>query len=63
MLGIIIDTFGALKDLLTAKIEDVTQNCFICGINREKLDKSGEGKQGFFTHIKVKKESIYGLYS
>mmetsp|Transcript_20239 Transcript_20239/g.17448 ORF Transcript_20239/g.17448 Transcript_20239/m.17448 type:complete len:85 (+) Transcript_20239:2051-2305(+) len=30
----------------------MTQNCFICGINRERLDKNSEGKQGFYTHIK-----------
>lgn len=34
---------------------DETQLCFICGMNREKLDKSSDSKHGFYSHIKVKK--------
>jgi len=41
--GVIIDTFGALKDALHAKEEDMIKYCFICGIHRDRLDKSGEG--------------------
>lgn len=50
--GIIIDTFGDLREKLKEKEEDMEQFCFICGIDREKLDKSGEGQQGYLTHIK-----------
>ena len=51
--GIIIDKFGALKDILQFKTEDMTQYCYICGIDREKLDKSSHNKQYYNTHIKV----------
>jgi len=50
--GIIIDKFGDLKEILQFKMEDMTQFCYICGIDREKLDKSSSSKQYFDTHIK-----------
>ena len=34
------------------KVKNLTEFCFICGIEREKLDKSA--KYGYFSHIKVK---------
>lgn len=49
--GIIIDTFGALKDEMLEKERNLTDYCFICGIEREKLDKSS--KHGYYSHIKV----------
>ena len=38
--GIIIDTFGSLKEVAQEKEEILEQNCFICNIEREKLDKA-----------------------
>ena len=38
--GIIINTFTKLRGKLQKKIDDQTYICFICGIDREKLDKS-----------------------
>ena len=38
--GIIIDTFGALKDNMMETERNLTEYCFICGIEKEKLDKS-----------------------
>lgn len=32
----------------------MTYNCFVCGINRERLDKNSEGKKDFLTHITVR---------
>jgi hypothetical protein len=52
--GIIIDTYQSLKEELSNKIHDEKHFCFICGIYREKLDKSSDSDQGFFYHIKVK---------
>ena len=48
--GIIIDTFGSRKDAYHEKEEDIKRVCFICGINRDKLERSTDG---FFKHIKV----------
>lgn len=48
--GIIIDTFGSLKDKMLEKKSFLTEYCFICGIETEKLDKSSE--YGCYSHIK-----------
>ena len=50
--GVIIDTFAALKDQLFLREEDEEHRCFICGIDREKLDKNCGNKNGYFGHIK-----------
>lgn len=42
LLGIIIDSFGSFRDKLSKKISDQTKCCFICGIIREKLDKTND---------------------
>ncbi|CAD8074919.1 unnamed protein product [Paramecium sonneborni] len=48
--GIIIDTFGALKDEMLEKQSNLEDYCFICGIQSEKLDKSTQ--YGHYSHIK-----------
>jgi len=50
--GIIIDTFGSLREELQAKLNDQEMICFICGIDMEKLDKSSDSDKGFSFHIK-----------
>ncbi|EGR33562.1 MIR domain protein [Ichthyophthirius multifiliis] len=50
--GIIIDKFKELKDKLDSKIIDENKYCFICGLDRQTLDKGSE-QGGFFYHIKV----------
>lgn len=47
--GLIIDEFAALKEKLFFKIRDMRNVCFVCGINREKLDKTATG---FKNHYK-----------
>ena len=32
--GIIIDTFGSLREIDMARNEDIQERCFICGIER-----------------------------
>ncbi|CAD8076144.1 unnamed protein product [Paramecium sonneborni] len=50
--GIIIDTFGSLREKLQERIKDQTMKCFICGITREKFEKNDEGGgMGFQEHI------------
>ena len=48
--GIIIDTFGTLRDEEKDKRQDMTSRCFICGISREEFDRHGNG---FVAHIKA----------
>ena len=48
--GIIIDEFGALKEKLSLRDEDMEQTCFVCGIDRDKLERS---KNGFEFHYKI----------
>lgn len=51
--GIIIDTFGSIREEDKKFKEDVNNTCFICGNNRETLDKAFEQKQGFKIHTTV----------
>lgn len=47
--GLIIDTFGALRDLDISKNEDLKGSCFICGLPVEDFEKPGCAD--FETHI------------
>lgn len=38
--GIIIDEFGSLKDALNDRMEDISNVCFVCGIDREKFERN-----------------------
>jgi hypothetical protein len=46
--GIIIDTFGSLRDDKNQMYEDMKNKCFICGIDRPTFDKEADG---FENHI------------
>lgn len=46
--GIIIDTFGGLRDEKNAMSEDMKQKCYICGLDRVFFDKDCGG---FDNHI------------
>lgn len=48
--GIIVDTFGALREEDQQKTEDMESRCFICGIERESFDKIRT--KTFVEHIK-----------
>jgi len=43
LFGIIIDTFGELRDKKRTLDEDMTNICFICGQSRSLIDVKGEG--------------------
>lgn len=47
--GLIIDTFGALRDQDISKNEDLKGSCFICGLQTEEFEKPGCAD--FDTHI------------
>lgn len=64
--GIIIDTFGSLREKDKEKDEDVRDKCFVCGNDRyiynndsvfnfirETFDRKTELKGGFIGHIKI----------
>lgn len=48
--GIIIDTFGALRDQDTSRQRDVEGSCFVCGLSIDAFEKGG--CVDFKTHIK-----------
>lgn len=47
--GVIIDTFGALREEHNFKVKDMSTNCFICSLPIETLEQDGSG---FTHHIK-----------
>lgn len=47
--GIIIDAFGVLRDKNKSRIENMENICFICSLDRFKLEKEGKG---FMYHIR-----------
>jgi len=51
--GIIIDTFGSLREKDNEKKMDVQEICFICGFDRETFDRKSDAGGGFIGHIKV----------
>ena len=50
--GIIIDTFGDLRSKKIERIEDTTEKCFICGIDKQIFDRASDTPNGFKTHIR-----------
>lgn len=57
--GIIIDTFGLLRDNENSKLKDMERICFMCGLNKEIFERQVDLKKGFNMHISV----IYQNYS
>lgn len=54
--GIIIDTFGSLREEESEKIKDIEDKCFICGNLKtifDRLTDSSSMGGGFEHHIKV----------
>jgi hypothetical protein len=49
--GIIVDTFGALREEDQEKTEDMEGKCYICGLERESFDKIRT--KTFIEHIKT----------
>jgi len=53
--GIIIDTFGDLRDTRNEELKQVEQTCFICGQDKYDFDTRGNG---WYEHI-YKEHNIY----
>lgn len=51
--GIIIDTFSSLRAAKLERMEDTTEICFICGIDKQVFDRASSEPDGFQTHISV----------
>ena len=49
--GIIIDTFGNLRNKKIQRLIDTTEKCFICGISKQVFDRSSVVPNGFKIHI------------
>lgn len=50
--GIIIDTFGTLREELNKFNFDLENYCFICGFDKETIEKASRNQKGFLFHIK-----------
>ena len=50
--GIIIDTFGDLRTKKIERLQDTTEKCFICGIDKPVFDRASDTPNGFKTHIR-----------
>ncbi|KAL4460004.1 hypothetical protein ABPG74_003530 [Tetrahymena malaccensis] len=51
--GLIIDTFALIREEQEQRVREMETYCFICGRDRESLDKQGENAfQGFDFHVK-----------
>lgn len=50
--GIIIDTFGSLREELQRYKHDLDNFCFICGFDIEAIEKNSKNNLGFKNHIK-----------
>jgi hypothetical protein len=51
--GVIITTFGQLRENQARIKEDTEEKCFICGIDRQVFDRASVEPEGFKTHTKV----------
>ena len=59
MLGFIIDAFGALRDQMQGVEDELQNNCFICGIGKDYLDKV---PHGFDIHVSKEHNLANYLY-
>ncbi|KAJ1398884.1 hypothetical protein B484DRAFT_339558, partial [Ochromonadaceae sp. CCMP2298] len=51
--GVIITTFGQLRENQARIDADTRGVCFICGIGRQVFDRASDEPDGFKTHVKL----------
>lgn len=51
--GVIITTFGQLREKKARRVRDTIGVCFICGIDKQIFDRASDKPDGFQTHIKL----------
>ena len=61
--GLIVDTFESLRGTREDKEDDMKSICFICGLDKEKIEKYYPGKQGFEKHLKDHSVANYFFYT
>ena len=60
--GLILDAFDNLRGDREEIEKDMEKNCFICGLNREKIEKYYLGKEGFEKHLQDHSVENYLFY-
>ena len=60
--GLILDAFDNLRGDREEIEEDMETTCFICGLNREKIEKYYIGKDGFEKHLQDHSVDNYLFY-
>ena len=61
--GLIVDTFESLRGIREEKEEDMKSSCFICGMDKEKIEKYYPGKEGFEKHLQDHSLVNYFFYT
>ena len=61
--GLIVDTFESLRGSREDKEDDMKSICFICGLDKEKIEKYYPGKEGFEKHLQDHSVSNYFFYT
>lgn len=60
--GLIVDTFSSLRKDGEEIEDDIQNTCFICGLEREKIEKFYIGKEGFNKHFEDHDIRSYFFY-
>ena len=50
--GVVITTFGKMREEMNERIRDTTEVCFICGIDKQVFDRAANDPDGFKIHIR-----------
>ena len=61
--GLIVDTFESLRGNREDKEDDMKSKCFICGLDKEKIEKYYPGKEGFEKHLQDHSIINYFFYT
>ena len=61
--GLIVDTFESLRGIREDKERDMKTSCFICGMDKEKIEKYYPGKEGFEKHLQDHSIINYFFYT
>ena len=61
--GLIVDTFESLRGIREDKENDMKSTCFICGMDKEKIEKYYPGKEGFEKHLQDHSVINYFFYT
>ena len=61
--GLIVDTFESLRRIKDDKEDDMKSKCFICGLDKEEIEKYYRGKEGFEKHLKDHSVFNYFFYT